>query len=198
MVLIVGLTGIYSLRMLNQFRTLIKTMVACIHEMAYFIVLLALIVLLFAIMNFSVENISFNERNFFENMGVKYRSVFNDSDDFEYSRYGAIKWVIYYLFTILVHTVMLNLLIKLVGDTYMAVQANEKSAEAKVQIQMLTEIGLLKRLIKSKFSSSKDKENQEANENKVYFVHRFSETSLCDDIGLNDNSTNVNASKYAD
>ena len=144
MVFVVGISGIYSLRALRSFRTLIKTIVACLREMVFFIILLAMIVIIFAIMDYSIDDQAFNERNYFENLGDKYRTVFNDSPDFIYSKNGALNWIIYYLFTILVHTIMLNLLIKLVSDTYTNIQGYKKSADAKVKIQMLTEIGLLK------------------------------------------------------
>ena len=83
---------------------------------------------------------------------------------------------------------MLNLLIKLVSDTYTNVQAHEKSAEAKMKIQMLTEIGLFKRFLNFDKSRKQSEDDEEAApEEKVYFVHRFFESSRSnsdnDDLG---------------
>ena len=71
-------------------------------------------------MAFVTDSYAFEEKQFFENIGERYKQVFGESlyIEFFYDSEGALGWIIYLLFSLIVHVVMLNLLIHLVFDSY--------------------------------------------------------------------------------
>ena len=81
-------------------------------------------VLVFSTLAFVSENYSYDERIFFFNFGERWRQVFGESlIETYYDSEGALGWIVYFLFTIVVHIVMLNLLIHLVYESYQGTQA---------------------------------------------------------------------------
>lgn len=134
MVALIGIRGIYSLRMFQKFRNLIEAVVVCLKEMSYFIILVASYVIMFAVMNFCIQEKSEDQKNYFEAVGTEYQIVFGENPNLDYEAKGVLQAILYFFFTCLINIVMLNLLIQLVSDTYGDVQANEKSTDANAQI----------------------------------------------------------------
>ena len=75
---------------------------------------------MFSSMAFVTEAYIFEDKSFFWNIGERYKQVFGESMliEFYYDSEGALSWIIYLIFSIIVHVVMLNLLIHLVFDSY--------------------------------------------------------------------------------
>ena len=168
MVLLIGFKGILSLRVFKNFRTLIEAVKVGVQEMRYFISLMFLLASMFAILNFIIEEKPFNQKNFYEALGERYRVVFGENPDMIYTSDGILNWIFYFLFTVIVNIIMLNLLIQLISDSYAQCQANEKSTDANAMINMLLEVGALKRVVRRLGKASRERE-----EGEVYFVHRF-------------------------
>ena len=120
MILFVFIKGIHCLGIFSKLRALVQIMNCCLSNLVHFILLLVIYVLMFASMEFVVDPFVFKDKRFFENFGERYRSVFGESTVIEYfyDSEGTISWIIYFLFTIVVHIIMLNLLIHLVFDSY--------------------------------------------------------------------------------
>lgn len=115
----IGIKGIYSFRIFAKFRALIEAILVCLRQMIYFIILMSSYVIMFAILNFSIEQKSFKERSFTTQAGTMYQIIFGENPDIEWdNHHGTLPFIIYFMFTILINIVMLNLLIQLVSDTY--------------------------------------------------------------------------------
>ena len=120
MMLLIFAKAIHSLIIFTELRLLVEITSYCLKNLVHFFLLLAIYVIMFSSMAFVTEPYEFSERNYFEIFGERYKQVFGESlvIEFYYDSESTLSWIIYLLFTIIVHVVMLNLLIHLVFDSY--------------------------------------------------------------------------------
>lgn len=83
-------------------------------------------------------------------MGNQYRILFGENPEIEFSSNKLVKWLLYVTFTLLMCTVMLNLLISIISDEYDRVQATEKSTDLKAKCDILYDYGQLEMFFNQK------------------------------------------------
>lgn len=121
--------------MFKPFRGLIEAIWYCTAQMKYFIILLLALVFMFAVMNYVIEEIPHDEKRIIAQLGMRYQVVFGENPEYDWNTWqGRLAWLAYFIFTIIMNIVMLNLLIQLVSDKYGELMANEKSTDARAMI----------------------------------------------------------------
>lgn len=182
--------GINFLFVIKKFRTLFQLVNECIREMIPFLIIVALNVYMFSLMNFVVEPVPFAQKDFFEIGGENYRIIFGENVEGTYDFLSIPKWLIYYLFTMIINIVMMNLLIAIISDEFDRVQSALRSTESKEKCKVLLELGNYKKifgfwLIKKCQSCFGLQENKR---NKLKYIHRFVHAGQG---GLDDESENL-------
>lgn len=92
--------------------------IECINGMGPFLTIMTFSVFSFALVNYSIEKDEGSKKGLLTNLGMQYRILFGENTVLEYERKFLVKWFLYWTFTILMCTVMLNLLISIISDDY--------------------------------------------------------------------------------
>lgn len=167
MILMVMLKAVLTLRISQAQRTLIQMIIECIIGMVPFLIIVAISVFSFALVNYSLDKEEGIDEGLFENLGNQYRILFGENPEIEFTYNKLVKWVLYVSFTLLMCTVMLNLLISIISDEYDRVQATEKSTDLKAKCDILYDYGQLEMFFNQKILRKKIEHGE------PMYVHRF-------------------------
>ena len=152
----------------------------CLLGMIPFLILVALNVFMFSLMNFTVQTGPFSTKFFPKIIGENYRTIFGENVEGEYDKESIPTWAIYWMFTIQINTVMMNLLIAIIGDHFDKVQASQLSTHSKEMCQLLKEFGETffdPFKIKSCMMQSVGQQKKD----QLYYIHKFTQVGKDDD-----------------
>lgn len=145
MILLIMLKAVLTLSIFQSQRTLIQMIKECLVGMIPFLIVVALTVFSFALVNYSLDKEEglHKDKGLFVNLANQYRILFGENPEIEFDSKHIIRWTLYVVFTLLMCTVMLNLLISIISDEYDRVQATQKSTDLKAKCDILWDYGQL-------------------------------------------------------
>lgn len=152
----------YTLKIFQQFRTLIVMILACMRGMVPFLVTMMLMTITFAMVDLSLDREEYLEQycedktmigklsckrvpleRFGTNFLNQYTVLFGENPEIPDGSNSPIRWGLYISFTILMNIVMLNLLISIISDSYDQVQSCQKSTDLRAKCGILWDFGQL-------------------------------------------------------
>ena len=181
----------YFLRIFYATAALVRMIVEITYDMRYFIVILLMAVLAFAngffILSRNEQENGFIDNWFYKAFIFSYRLGLGDFDTegFEGRSDEMLIWVLWFVNTIIILIVLLNLLIAIMGDTFDRVQETAENSMLKELTQIMREneflINRKKLFTKAKYiivvSNETAEETQHSWEGRLNYLRNFIEDS---------------------
>lgn len=142
-----------------------------------FLIVVALSVFSFALVNFSLDKEQKLDEGLFQNVGSQYRILFGENPDIAFESKQIIRWILYVIYSLLMCTVMLNLLISIISDEYDRVQSTQKSTDLKAKCEILMDYGHLEMFFQKYILRKK------INYGDPMYIHRFIQASQAGNKG---------------
>lgn len=149
--------------------------IQCIFGMIPFLTLLFLFVLTFALVHMSLDREDGgNVRPYAELFITQYQVLFGENASYDITSRLFVRWLLYFVFTILMCVVMLNLLISIISDEYDKVQATQRSTDLKAKCEVIYDFGQIELFFLKNILC------HEIIEGETMYVHRFIEAQASD------------------
>jgi len=136
--------SIYQLKIFPATRTMIKMIVETIIDLIPFMIVLLAMIFLVSLADLIVYKhlLDNRERALWDSYLEMYQVLFGENPDPEFTESQIFKWI-YYMQTIALNVMTLNLVISVVSNTFEKMQNIQKSSDVKQRVEMIMEVEVL-------------------------------------------------------